>query len=1150
MAAMGLHMAAMGSLPGMSIGPSTVPALNQMRPISGFTGAMPPSAYPGAPRSFIPDGSEDWARDPASDPRGGPSYEPPPGGGGWNQSAAVGDAYSDWTPPAPVDGGSAGRGRNQAHQHHRSGGSGGWSQTMQMASYQQQEQHPSPPDDFANGSSGEEIMPAPSRRITNRDSSSSNPNHPQPRPRGRPRGSAAASFRPYPGDPSEGDPDHLARRDSRPRGGGAGGPGVPRATGGARRGKRGGRGGGGPSRDADVHSDTFGRAGNPYADDEEDVDSELESAVVGRIAWLASGDGAAGGDAIAGREAHREESYTDARAGTRSDGHGVPHYGSGSPPSVAPSVGSRSDGLGGSVVSMDEGRGKSYRPSPRRAVVVPPPLTPNGGDAPVIMPLITLFFSHVYPILPFIHRSSFYEKLIPHNQHHHLLLNSIYAVSARFSTDPTLLSSAKRPYEAGDTFFTRAQALLAECMNVSTVPTTQALLLLSLHAFGRGRFSQGWLYSGMAIRMAQELKMNVDYEDLPGLEKGVGWIERETRRRVWWSCFALDRQSAAAADRPYTIDEQDCHLSLPSDETIWEHTNLSFQDDDGLNLFQNSRLPRMPFSRTLPYQPPGPSSPPLSHFALNTILVYLFGKILRLVGHSRKPTQRPTQPFSRTPITIAAASQGVGLTLSPTGQGSVGADPELGLLDASLRNWYRGLPPELTHPHLSGHLESVWIGAYLQIYYHAAMIVLHRPVAHYPSQPSGLDYPYGLAPPGGPKMRSAAPLHLGKRLNGAGDGEGVGVGEDGERNGRQPNVRTPPPGSSLKQVPVWPTPLSRDICTSSAERVAKIIQDFVVPNPWLNRFNPFAAYCMFHSGVVHMINLIHPYEVGSVNSTSSTTGLGLASLGLDTKSPEELVASSRLNLKSHIMGLRRMGNYWGYALRYLEALEGLLRATGLEDVIQEAKDQEEGKLGDVEIIPTGDEEDGWGRGIMNLGLTMFGLGGGDLEGESPDAGYSVEQHGMPPGYAVPTPVTRPRLSSISQYALHLNNGAAGTSSAFPTVASTTFPAASLFGDPNLDPSLSSQILSSVSTPMASHQTGRDENAGADVGEAGDTGEGLTNTPEPDDEMIEPAAEVEVKRQLQELASRYQMHIKQHGRALSNATLRTDAAAVEPVNENS
>ncbi|KAI9030447.1 hypothetical protein DFJ74DRAFT_471237 [Hyaloraphidium curvatum] len=53
----------------------------------------------------------------------------------------------------------------------------------------------------------------------------------------------------------------------------------------------------------------------------------------------------------------------------------------------------------------------------------------------------------------------------------------------------------------------------------------------------------------MAIRMAQEMKMNIDYEDLPMVDKPLGWIDRETRRRIWWSCFNMVGNPSPASPR-------------------------------------------------------------------------------------------------------------------------------------------------------------------------------------------------------------------------------------------------------------------------------------------------------------------------------------------------------------------------------------------------------------------------------------------------------------------------------------------------------------------------------------------------------------------------------------------------------------------------
>ena len=138
-------------------------------------------------------------------------------------------------------------------------------------------------------------------------------------------------------------------------------------------------------------------------------------------------------------------------------------------------------------------------------------------------------------------RSSFLERLVPTNQHPPLLLNAIYSMSARFSNDPLFYTDPRRPYAAGEPFFNRAKKLLQNALDEPAVATVQSLLLMALGAAGSGKGSLGWLYTGMAIRMAQEMKMNIDYEDLPMVDKPLGWIDSETRRRIWWSCFTMVR---------------------------------------------------------------------------------------------------------------------------------------------------------------------------------------------------------------------------------------------------------------------------------------------------------------------------------------------------------------------------------------------------------------------------------------------------------------------------------------------------------------------------------------------------------------------------------------------------------------------------------
>lgn len=58
-------------------------------------------------------------------------------------------------------------------------------------------------------------------------------------------------------------------------------------------------------------------------------------------------------------------------------------------------------------------------------------------------------------------------------------------------------------WEAGDDYFEVAKAILNKSYAASRPSTCQALLLLVYREIGIGAMAQSWIYTGMAIRMAQ-----------------------------------------------------------------------------------------------------------------------------------------------------------------------------------------------------------------------------------------------------------------------------------------------------------------------------------------------------------------------------------------------------------------------------------------------------------------------------------------------------------------------------------------------------------------------------------------------------------------------------------------------------------------------
>ncbi|ORZ18823.1 fungal-specific transcription factor domain-domain-containing protein [Absidia repens] len=175
--------------------------------------------------------------------------------------------------------------------------------------------------------------------------------------------------------------------------------------------------------------------------------------------------------------------------------------------------------------------------------------------------LLDLYFTHFYTLLPIVHKDSFLESYEstthPPSQ---LLLNAIYAVASRICSDERVLTSPDQPSTAGDIFFERARILLDFEYDDFKVSTVQSLLLMSSHQNGALKSIRGWIYSGMAFRMSQNLGLHCNCDDWD-----LTHAEKEERKRLFYCCFAIDRISCAMHGRIPLIDERDCDTPYPQD---------------------------------------------------------------------------------------------------------------------------------------------------------------------------------------------------------------------------------------------------------------------------------------------------------------------------------------------------------------------------------------------------------------------------------------------------------------------------------------------------------------------------------------------------------------------------------------------------------
>ncbi|KAJ3152252.1 hypothetical protein HDU89_001472 [Geranomyces variabilis] len=328
----------------------------------------------------------------------------------------------------------------------------------------------------------------------------------------------------------------------------------------------------------------------------------------------------------------------------------------------------------------------------------PPPMS-----AEVANELITLFFRFVAPFIPLIHKPSFFAT----RNHQSFLLYSMYAIAARFSTNPEIVSNDA--YRAGQPFYIAARNMADRHLDSPNSSTVVGLLILALYSVESDRGSAAWMFIGLAIRMAQELKLNIDPDsqrimgNLQPIPGDQNWVQKEAHRRIWWYCFVQDRYAGAATDRSMIINERDCRSDLPASDEEWESAT------EMMDPLTRQRASAGALA--------GPAhASPLSIHAYLILLMKIFGRILDHLS-----VLKSSQMSSVTPA------------LAPD------PDHQLAILDSSLRAWFASLPEWLRSfdfdaqarrpPDAGGPnpQDTLWSTAYLHAFYHFSVLMLHRP---------------------------------------------------------------------------------------------------------------------------------------------------------------------------------------------------------------------------------------------------------------------------------------------------------------------------------------------------------------------------------------------------------------------------------------
>ncbi|KAK7610248.1 fungal-specific transcription factor domain-containing protein [Phyllosticta paracitricarpa] len=207
-----------------------------------------------------------------------------------------------------------------------------------------------------------------------------------------------------------------------------------------------------------------------------------------------------------------------------------------------------------------------------------PPVTTSGFEAPLPPPalhaeyLVGRYFEFAMPTYRFLHRPSITSWLweLSHDKvvvapAKRAVLYMIFAYAMLYETSRIKDQEAdsRRKSEAD---FREAQVLLAHETGPATLESVQARFIQCHYLLSTGRSNQAWYTFGTTVQLSMALGL---HRKRYSAEK-ASLVVRETKRRLFWAIYTLDRYLAIVSDRPTMLQDDDISQEFP----------LAINDDD------------------------------------------------------------------------------------------------------------------------------------------------------------------------------------------------------------------------------------------------------------------------------------------------------------------------------------------------------------------------------------------------------------------------------------------------------------------------------------------------------------------------------------------------------------------------------------------
>ncbi|KAJ4474343.1 fungal-specific transcription factor domain-containing protein [Lentinula aciculospora] len=186
--------------------------------------------------------------------------------------------------------------------------------------------------------------------------------------------------------------------------------------------------------------------------------------------------------------------------------------------------------------------------------------------------LIDLYFVHVHPYLPLLHRPTFIraiaDRLHTRDQGFGSVVLCVCAIASRYSKDPrNYVEGISSENSLGWPWYQQVSQVQAIDDEPPTLYQLQHCCLSAIYLKGTSMFHSIWGVIGLGIRFAQEMGVHRKQKDQSRT------VENELWRRAFWVLLDLDVFVSVNFGRPRATTDDDFDLEPPveCDDEYWEN---------------------------------------------------------------------------------------------------------------------------------------------------------------------------------------------------------------------------------------------------------------------------------------------------------------------------------------------------------------------------------------------------------------------------------------------------------------------------------------------------------------------------------------------------------------------------------------------------